>query len=322
MDLVTSKVKQFYEQSPFPGRLVSTFDSKSDIVRRIKLGLAERTLFHKSNIKRFRGTFLKHFTTEPEFILDPACGTGEHPCLFALAFPESHVYAGDLSDKNLSYAKKLANFLKLKNITFFSSNILSDSFNPGYSGFDLIYCSGVIHHLSDPVKGLTNLGKCLNEDGRLVFGVYGKAFYHEAYINETLQEIFGENSNDDKIALLNDLQVNREIIIKNIKRENKLLKHLSIIKGDFSYLGYTLFPHLHDSTQLDGFWHPSVKYYDPNSLFEDVAEAGMEIIDFNGIKFPDEWESNPRINSLTLEQKFKLLDARDLVNYHPVCKII
>jgi hypothetical protein len=171
------------------------------------------------------------------------------------------------------------------------------------------------------VKGLRKLAKVIHPEGRVFFGVYGKAFFREQYLTETLRDIFGGQDNKTKVSLLKQFNITRQALIKDIKKENKFLKHLSALKGDLSFLGYELFPHQEDSLHMDGFCHPSVKYYDPDSLFHDVEAAGLEIERFLNFDIPKEWARSSFFQALTLKQQFQLVDACKLIPYSPICKI-
>ena len=70
------------------------------------------------------------------------------------------------------------------------------------------------------------------------------------------------------------------------------MKYREILKGEFSYLGYVLFPHYEKSLQMDGFCHPQVKYYDPDTLFGDVEAAELEVESLFNLKSPEAWVKN------------------------------
>lgn len=76
-------------------------------------------------------------------VLDFGCATGDSSLMFKLFFPDSSIYLFDLSEKGLAMALgKYARFLKVK---AWNKNIKTD----------LVYCSNVIEHVSDP-KALVN----------------------------------------------------------------------------------------------------------------------------------------------------------------------
>lgn len=316
---VVDEVQEFYDTFPFPGRMVKTFNLPEGLYKTFKLWLGKNTLFHISNVKRIRDIY-NNIYNNPRKILDAACGTGELPCLLAMAFPDAKIDACDLSDTNLKYANRLKSFLAVNNVHFFQYDLTS-GISLESSENDLAICSGAIHHLSDSVKGLRILSESIQLNGRVVFGVYGRAFFREEYLLGTLRHLLVDFDLEAKKTFLKDFNITRQGIIRDIKRENKTLKHLSVLKGDFSYLGYELFPHNEDSLHMDGFCHPCVKYYDPDLLFSDVEKAGLEIEKFQNLNFPKDWLRNPFFSKLSLKDKFRFIDAYKLVPYVPVCKL-
>ena len=317
---ITKTVANFYDKNVFPGRFVRVLNMTKSFKRTILVILLKYIAFSKKNRAKTRKKYLNILKREPEKILDPACGTGDHICLVALAFPNAKVVAGDLSKNNLHFARLLCDLLEIKNLTFFSSNLMSSDFNPDETKFDLIICSGAIHHLSDPVIGMSNIARFLNVNGRLLMGLYGTSFFQEEYILRTLTGLFGNLNFKDKLKLSKDLGIDRKsLLLRNVSKKTKLMVYINLLRG--RGIGYRIFPHLEDSIQLDGFWHPCVKYYNPDSLFEDIASAGMDIESINDLVIPKNWELNPYFNKLNFKDKFRLLDACFLVSYSPICKL-
>jgi ubiquinone/menaquinone biosynthesis C-methylase UbiE len=84
-------------------------------------------------------------------ILVAGCGTGQNALNTALRFSNARVLAVDLSLSSLSYAMRKTKELKLSNIEYAQADIMElGSFE---RRFDLIECSGVLHHLGDPLAG-------------------------------------------------------------------------------------------------------------------------------------------------------------------------
>ena len=94
---------------------------------------------------------LRDFTINSPRILVAGCGTGKHAISTATSHPTSKVIAVDLSLSSLAYAVKKAAEFGITNIEFHQANILS--LPPDFTNFDLIECSGVLHHLDDPQEG-------------------------------------------------------------------------------------------------------------------------------------------------------------------------
>jgi SAM-dependent methyltransferase len=101
--------------------------------------------------------------------LDAGCGTGEHPIEIAHGVRDVEMLAIDLSRARLAYAKRMAQPLKLGNLRFAQADLLA--IGAGLR-FDLIECSGALHHLSDPQRGLATLARHLRSGGVMRLGLY------------------------------------------------------------------------------------------------------------------------------------------------------
>lgn len=103
-------------------------------------------------------------------ILIAGCGTGRPAVQIAKKFPDLKITAVDLSRSSLAYAQRKARENEAPNIEFIHGDILELS-ELGKK-FDLIDCSGVLHHMKDPVAGFKQLIACTKEGGRLNIGLY------------------------------------------------------------------------------------------------------------------------------------------------------
>ena len=90
----------------------------------------------------------------------------------AMLYPSADITAIDLSLASLSYAKDKAQALGLSNIEFYQADILNlDQLD---QTFDVIECSGVLHHMDDSVKGWRCLLEKLVPSGRMHIGLYSE----------------------------------------------------------------------------------------------------------------------------------------------------
>ena len=96
-------------------------------------------------------------------VLDAGCGSGEYACWFASK--GSRVTGIDLSSGSLREARAYAKEAGLNNIHFEKRSVLETGF-PNAS-FDLVYCTGVLHHTPDPSGGLMELCRVLRPGGTL-----------------------------------------------------------------------------------------------------------------------------------------------------------
>ncbi len=146
LDETTERVTEMYNQYPYP--LVGTHrEMFKDIVYPI--------LVDQGNVNS---------------ILEAGCGTGNVAIAIAQLFPEAHVVGIDVTEESLRIAKESAANLGLKNIEFKYSNLLE--YDAELGTFDFIHCQGVVHHLSDPRKGLENLYKYLNPGRHAYIWIY------------------------------------------------------------------------------------------------------------------------------------------------------
>ncbi len=104
-------------------------------------------------------------------ILIAGCGTGIQ-IIEASRYSNCKITAIDLSNSSISYAKRKVDEYGLKNVDFIEMDLLElTSLN---KRFDLIECSGVLHHMNDPIKGLSNLFDVLEPKGFIKLGLYSK----------------------------------------------------------------------------------------------------------------------------------------------------
>lgn len=103
-------------------------------------------------------------------ILDAGCGTGEKSVFFAKN--KAKVTGIDFSTNQIKNAQNLALKNKIK-INFYKKNIIDDNLlDLGY--FDIIVCTGVLHHTKNPYKGFLNLLSVLKKDGVIIIALYHK----------------------------------------------------------------------------------------------------------------------------------------------------
>ena len=115
---------------------------------------------------------MRGLTGDPS-ILVAGCGTGQHAVTTARRFPGSNVLAIDLSLPSLAYAKRKTDEIGLKNIEYRQADVLA----LGALGerFDLIECSGVLHHMAHPLEGWRVLASLRKPGSRMRIGLYSEA---------------------------------------------------------------------------------------------------------------------------------------------------
>lgn len=103
-------------------------------------------------------------------VLIAGCGTGRYLIQTALMFPNVQFQAVDITAASLAYSMRKTKSYGAKNIDFKQCDILQlDALD---KKFDLINCSGVLHHMEDPLTGWKSLISRLNPGGVMSIGLY------------------------------------------------------------------------------------------------------------------------------------------------------
>jgi SAM-dependent methyltransferase len=152
-DELTQRVAAMYARFPYP--------SSSDHALKLKELRNLLTIFSLENRYPLAGTS----------ILDAGTGTGHRLIEAASAFTDTQFVAFDVSDIPLQIARDVAAREGLRNIEFHPFDLMDDHVTLGQ--FDIALAMGVIHHLSDPARGLRNLVRNIHEAGLVFIYVYG-----------------------------------------------------------------------------------------------------------------------------------------------------
>ena len=202
-DPISSKVKKQYEEHPYP--------------RWVNAGLSLRQVSVSHEIDRIRISLLDKSIKEvgsPD-ILVAGCGTGQQSISTAARFKSSKVLAVDLSLSSLAYAKRKTEELNFSNIEYMQADILD--LNKLDRTFDVIECTGVLHHMDDPLVGWKILTDCLKPGGLMKVGLYSElARQHIVKMREEINQL-GLGSSDE------DMKAFRELVIKSDEEHHKLI---------------------------------------------------------------------------------------------------
>ena len=162
-DSTSKEVKNQYELNPYPRWRYNSYakENKLNFLSVINSEISPNTIKPNS----------VQLTNKKINILIAGCGTGIQ-IIEASRYSNCEITAIDLSNSSISYAKRKVDEYGLKNINFIEMDLLElTSLN---KRFDLIECSGVLHHMNDPTKGLSNLYDVLEPRGFLKLGLYSK----------------------------------------------------------------------------------------------------------------------------------------------------
>lgn len=108
-------------------------------------------------------------------ILVAGCGTWQS-ARFAITHPEARVVGIDVSTTSIKYTESLKQKHNLTNLE--TRQLALENVADLDRQFDMIVCTGVLHHLVDPDVGLRALRSVLKQDGALnvmVYAPYGRA---------------------------------------------------------------------------------------------------------------------------------------------------
>lgn len=151
-------VQSQYEENPYP-RWISIAESKG-----VNIG---------SQLKsKFNHFIPPSFLSGPIKILVAGCGTGKQAIQAAKYYDNVQVSAIDISKSSLAYAIRMADKLGVKNIQFMQGDILElENLN---EEFHVIICTGVLHHMKDPLAGWDVLTKLAVKNGLLKIALYSE----------------------------------------------------------------------------------------------------------------------------------------------------
>jgi ubiquinone/menaquinone biosynthesis C-methylase UbiE len=160
--------------------------------------------------------------TGPLNILVAGCGTGRHALNVAKYFYQTHVTALDISETSLSYAYKKSAELGIDNIEFFLADLTQlDNLN---QHFDIVECSGVLHHIKQYQRALDGLLSNLKPNGFLKLSLYSQRARKPVYDIRKRYKHGGIEKNEQDIRIL------RHVIFADDKIEDK---HLITESDDF-----------------------------------------------------------------------------------------
>ena len=208
-DKVSGKVREQYEQSPYP--------------RWVNLGLplSSGTIAGELNRAKIRLLDNKVAENDAPNILIAGCGTGQHSIGTAARFRNSEVLAVDLSSSSLAYAMRKTEELGINNIEYMQADILSlGTLN---MQFDIVESVGVLHHMNKPMAGWKILTDCLKPRGLMRIGLYSEFARKE--IVEIREKIIQSGINSSAI----EMKSFRDYLINSKNNSFQIIKNF----GDF-----------------------------------------------------------------------------------------
>lgn len=203
----------------------------------------------------------KFFKNKEKFskinILVAGCGTYQAG-LVAIRNPYADIIGIDISENSINFQRKLCDKENLSNLKLITSSILDYETD---ILFDLIICSGVLHHTIDPLKNLRKLSSCLKPNGIISLMVYNESIRQGVYKIQNLIKILNLNPNYD----------NAETVSKLIQ----LLDHHSLEKyiqlnPELQYL----------NNFMDTFFNPREISYNPINIRNLIKMTDLFFVDW------------------------------------------
>ncbi|HXS00242.1 MAG TPA: class I SAM-dependent methyltransferase [Pyrinomonadaceae bacterium] len=158
----TDPIRDFYTSHPFPPP-VANLDRAREMWRDENIHRAEHHLLWPETAYR-----------ADLDVLIAGCGTWQ-AAKYAICHPAAHVVGIDVSSTSLEHTERLKQNYDLANLEV--RQLAVENVAELDRGFDLIICTGVLHHLVDPDTGLRALRSVLKPDGAMnlmVYAPYGR----------------------------------------------------------------------------------------------------------------------------------------------------
>lgn len=296
-----ANVRTQYEEYPFPLR------DPQDEARR--LIVAEQESIGKLNHFCFGGrqSFNNRFR-----VLVAGGGTGDHTIFLAeqLRNYDARITYVDISRSSLDIAKARAQSRGLDNIDWHHRSILDIS-SMDVAPFDLISCTGVLHHLPEPERGLEALRGVLAPEGAMSLMLYGRVGRMAVYAGQELMRLVNDGVGDPRLRTRHARNV-----VENLPETNWLLRGggPNRVLNEF----------LDDESNLnDVLLHEQDRAYSVLEIYELLAGARLELIEFTSFHSdppgfrcmydPMEWIEDPvlqaHVSKLSRPQQQAIAEA-------------
>ncbi|WP_413681818.1 tetratricopeptide repeat protein [Prochlorococcus sp. MIT 1323] len=158
-------VQELYDENPYPRFKYSDYTASElakPIVNAIELETTRKNLVFPEE--------LSSLNANPK-VLIAGCGTGSQ-VIESSRYKNAQITAIDLSSSSLAYAIRRTGEYEMSNITFKRMDLLNVSELGNM--FDVIECSGVLHHMEQPAEGLSALVQQLKPGGYIILGLYSE----------------------------------------------------------------------------------------------------------------------------------------------------
>jgi SAM-dependent methyltransferase len=271
---VTSEVRDFYERYPYPASATPMLRSGFDIRYVASLGAIAPPVGERPKV------------------LDAGCGRGVGVLANATANPNARFTGIDLNRVALREARSAANARGLTNASFEEIDLMTlEGLEVPEGGFDLIYSSGVVHHLEDPAYGLQRLREVLAPHGVISFMVYGAAGRQD--IRRVARTV--EAAIEATLPLELRLSRARDLVSTLADRRDK----------SCPFTEASIAP---DAEFVDRYLHPNEQAYEVPALFDLIENAGLQRLAWAD---PGAWSSERWVPAGAARTTVEALDERE-----------
>lgn len=227
-------------------------------------------------------------------ILCAGCGPNQ-ASYYALKYPKWEVTGIDVSEASLDNQSFLKTKHNLDNLTLCELDLLD--VNSLKTEFDIIVCTGVLHHLAIPEQGLKSLGEALTSGGVASLMVYGSAVRAGVHMLQSVFRELGLTQDQEDVNFVRQL-------VYSLPPQHPLnyyLRYADDLKADAGL--------------VDTFLHPQETSYSAREVFDFTRSAGLRFInwcepeayDLSSV-LPDEHILRSKLKTLSPEQEAQLCD--------------
>jgi len=251
-------VRAQYEEFPFPLR--NPQDEIRGLIVTEQDSLGKINHFCFGGRQNFEGGFR---------VLVAGGGTGDHTLFLAeqLRGYDASVTYVDISRASMDIAQERARVRKLANIEWHHGSIL-DLASLGLAPFDFISCTGVLHHLPEPERGLAALRAVLQPRGAMSLMLYGRMGRLSVYAGQDLMRLVNRGVDDPKLKT----QYARAVL-QSLPKTHWLLRGGEPDEILASFLD-------DESNLYDTLLHEQDRAYSVMEIYELLTGVQLELVEF------------------------------------------
>jgi len=225
------------------------------------------------------------------------CGT-QQALHWAMCFPKARIIATDISKTALKIAESFAQQLNVDNIKFELLDIGQQCFK---NDFDLIICTGVLHHISSPESGLVNVRTALKRNGAALIMLYNRMHREPLKIFRDAHKLLSQDNENESSRY--DLAIT---MLEELSQSDKLQPPLNFEPSLSSTLDNLLEVYNKDKSLVaDALLQPREISFDIDELFKLIESSGFK---HSAWLEPRLWELSTYTTNKELLSRFKKLD--------------